>query len=432
MDAVQSNAGAWLMDEILQTPVPLFNAGASRATYAREHKYKLNIADYARPREIYGRISFLAVGGDHLQLPPVPKTTSLLAPTEGASDEQKLGAAMFRNLEYLFEMHTMMRFNDPVLVSILLKMRTPGGAALAADEWTKLLDTALDASQLERSPGNQVDDMWDWYEACYLWSVVSMAAFTRARASARHHKQRLYYCQAADEIQGAGVSKEFDGLFDRALQVPNLSTTAKLPAFAMFHVGMRGRITSPVLPPWAVQDCTGEVMEIEVADVDMRSLRQEQESAGDDERLAAEYCLKTFPKGIYFKLDGCSIEFLPPRICEAHRAAGYSENCDQCKRFPGWVYIRPITKKWYHKDEVLNATLPVDRTQLPLVPEKACSLYTLQGATTDPGLIAHLDMPNRADDDMKWLIIYVMLSRVRSLDCLKTTGMSTEKAQTLF
>jgi hypothetical protein len=101
----------------------------------------------------------------------------------------------------------MMRFKDPVLVSILLKMRTPGGAALAADEWTKLLDTALDASQLERSPGNKVDDMWDWYEACYLWSVVSMAAFTRARESARHHKQRLYYCQAADEIHAAGVHK---------------------------------------------------------------------------------------------------------------------------------------------------------------------------------------------------------------------------------
>ena len=259
-----------------------------------------------------------------------------------------------------------------------------------------------------------------------------MAAFTRARASARHHKQRLYYCQAADEIHAAGVHREFDGLFDRALQVPNLSTTAKLPAFAMFHVRMRGRITSSALPPWAAQDCTGEVMEIEVADEDMRALRQEQGSAGDDEHLAAEYCSKTFPKGIYFKLDGCSVEFLPPTICEAHRTAGYSENCYQCKRFPGWVHIRPITKKWYHKDEVLNATLPVDRTQLPLVPEKACSLYTLQGATTDPGLIAHFDMPSRADDDMKWLIIYVMLSRVRSLDCLKTTAISAEKAQALF
>ena len=136
MDAVQTNAGAWLMEEILQTPAPLLNAGALRATYARQHRYKLNIANYARPQEIYGRVSFLTVGGDHLQLPPVPKTTSLLAPIEGASDEQKLGAAMFRNLDYLFEMHTMMRFEGPVL----LKMRTPGGAALAAHEWTKLFE----------------------------------------------------------------------------------------------------------------------------------------------------------------------------------------------------------------------------------------------------------------------------------------------------
>ncbi len=68
---------------------------------------------------------------------------------------------MFRNLEYLFEMHTMMRFKDPVLVSILLKMRTPGGAALAAHEWTGLLNTALDSSQRERRRGIQVDDRLD-------------------------------------------------------------------------------------------------------------------------------------------------------------------------------------------------------------------------------------------------------------------------------
>jgi hypothetical protein len=140
----------------LQTPAPLLNA--------RQRRYKLNIADYARPQEIYGRISFLAVCGDHLALPTVPNTTSLLAPIEGASDEQKLGATMFRNLDYLFEMHTMMRFKDPVL----LKMRTPGGAALAAHEWTKLSDTALDASQLERSPRNQMGEMRDWYETCYF------------------------------------------------------------------------------------------------------------------------------------------------------------------------------------------------------------------------------------------------------------------------
>ena len=56
--------------------------------------------------------------------------------------------------------------------------------------------------------------------------------------------------------------------------------------------------------------------------------------------------------------------------------------------------------------------------------EAACPLYALQGATCDPGLIAHFIMPKRADDDIKWLIVYVMLSRVRSLSRLRSIGLS--------
>ena len=58
------------------------------------------------------------------------------------------------------------------------------------------------------------------------------------------------------------------------------------------------------------------------------------------------------------------------------------------------------------------------------MPEAACPLYSLQGATCDPGLIAHFIMPRRADDDIKWLIVYVMLSRVRSLSCLRSIGLT--------
>ena len=56
--------------------------------------------------------------------------------------------------------------------------------------------------------------------------------------------------------------------------------------------------------------------------------------------------------------------------------------------------------------------------------EKACPLYGLQGATADPGLIAHWAMPSRASHDLKWLIAYVLLSRVRGLDCLASFGLS--------
>ena len=41
---------------------------------------------------------------------------------------------------------------------------------------------------------------------------------------------------------------------------------------ASAHVGMRGRLTSQVLAPWAVQDTTGEVMAIDFSDRDRSAL----------------------------------------------------------------------------------------------------------------------------------------------------------------
>ena len=124
MDANQTHAGAWIHDEALQTAAPLLHAAALRTTYARQHAYNLNVARYAEPSEIMGKISFFVMCGDHLQLPPVPKSSGLLASMENTSDEHKVGAAMFNRVHYLFEMHTMKRFTDPTLISILQKNAT--------------------------------------------------------------------------------------------------------------------------------------------------------------------------------------------------------------------------------------------------------------------------------------------------------------------
>ena len=58
------------------------------------------------------------------------------------------------------------------------------------------------------------------------------------------------------------------------------------------------------------------------------------------------------------------------------------------------------------------------------MPADACPLYSLQGATCDPGLVAHFVMPRRADADIRWLIVYVFLSRVRSLANLRSVGLN--------
>ena len=90
------------------------------------------------------------------------------------------------------------------------------------------------------------------------------------------------------------------------------------------------------------------------------------------------------------------------------------------------MLIEPVTGTWTFTDPVTGVSLKVSRTQLPLMPEAACALYSLQGATCDPGLIAHFAMPKRADDDVKWLIVYVILSRVRSLSRLRSVGLTSK------
>jgi hypothetical protein len=179
------------------------------------------------------------------------------------------------------------------------------------------------------------------------------------------------------------------------------------------------------LPPWAVQDSAGTIMEIELSPQDRQRLKTAIDSATDD-HIDPEICLKELPLGVYVKLDNCDQEFLPPQVCDQHRLVGYCKECDACRAFPGWVLVEPICRTWSFIDPVRGATFKVSRTQLPIMPEAACPLYSLQGATCDPGLIAHFTMPKRTDADGRWLIIYVMLSRVRSLQRLRSIGLTSK------
>ena len=100
MDANQTHAGAWVHDEALHTSAPRLHATGLKTTYAKQYEYNLDIARYAEPSQIMGKISFFSMCGDHLQLPPVPKSSGLLAPLDGTSDEHKVGASMFNRLHY--------------------------------------------------------------------------------------------------------------------------------------------------------------------------------------------------------------------------------------------------------------------------------------------------------------------------------------------
>ena len=196
--------------------------------------------------------------GDHLQLPPMPKKNSLFAPLEHTSQEHRVGAPIFRNAHYVFQMKHMMRFKDDVLVRILHTMRTLDGKALAESDWRALLDT--EDSRGAEEPAT----MTGWYHTCDVWSVVTMAAIMQARRSARHNKKCLVYIQAADAIQtviqtsGSDAEKNAfaQKLLRSSLQVPSLTKTQRLPGLCLLHVAMEVRLATTLANPWAVQDAT--------------------------------------------------------------------------------------------------------------------------------------------------------------------------------
>ena len=141
---------------------------------------------------------------------------------------------MFNNMHFVFEMETMKRFTDPVLITILHTMRQPKGAKLSVQEWQALQNTELDAKQLERDPEAFLKETAGWFESSYLWSIVSMACYARALASARRHAQTLFICQAVDFCeQVASVRHEGLDLYKQMLLVPSVAHTSRLPGMVL-------------------------------------------------------------------------------------------------------------------------------------------------------------------------------------------------------
>ena len=87
------------------------------------------------------------------------------------------------------------------------------------------------------------------------------------------------------------------------------------------------------------------------------------------------------------------------------------------------IQPRPYTFKHFFTPTEQHKYVMVSRTQIPLMPAAAVSLYSMQGTTADPGLVAYWFFPQRCSDTIRWLIVYVMLSRPRSLATLKSVNL---------
>ena len=95
-----------------------------------------------------------------------------------------------------------MRFDQEIHISILRKMRKRGGCALSNQEWAALERTEV------QDPTSDLAGTEDWYQASYLWSVVTMAIPIRSQLSANRLKRTLFVVQARDEYVSYFGDKE--------------------------------------------------------------------------------------------------------------------------------------------------------------------------------------------------------------------------------
>ena len=208
------------------------------------------------------------------------------------------------------------------------------------------------------------------------------------------------------------------------LREPSLSQTQRLPGVVLFHHGMRMRLTTTIADavPFAVQDveCTVVGFDVETADGINSGLRT---------AAASEMQCTRLPKAIYVKLDDCDHRFLPPGTCPLHRTRGHDADCEACVSAvqPGVFAVKPLSRTWrYYPPDAEGKYITVARRQFPLMPLEAVPLYSMQSTTADPGMVAYWMFPLRCSETIQWLIVYVMLSRPRSLSQLKSVNLTTK------
>ena len=159
----------------------------------------------------------------------------MLAPLEGAAQEHRVGASIFRQARYAFQLEKMVRSTDPVLIRIMHTMRAVGGQPLAESDWQSLLAT----ERVDFAVSDDKPDVTGWHHTCYVWSIIPMAAFVEARESARTAQNTHFCIQAVDvplDLQ-APRGTYTQKLYHSFLQVSSLTKTQRLPSFCLLPIG---------------------------------------------------------------------------------------------------------------------------------------------------------------------------------------------------
>ena len=407
LECVCKNTACLALDEISQVGGPLFHATSLRFSFARETCHNLRLENYLQTCQTFGAIFAVILLGDFLQLPPVPEASSLLHPVGHANYEQQQARILLKSFPLVYQFTSAKRFTDPVLIEILACMRE--GRAMSDNAWNAFKQTRL-------QPGDpRLSQAGNFYECGYAWELVSLAQQLRPQASARANRKVLFYIQAIDRPLRRCTAEEHTEL----LKTASMSNTSKLMGLLPIHIGLRVRLTRKISAPQLVQEREGTVVGIEFRPADLQNKSLIAQAAKEH----GHWVCKQLPHAVYVQIHDFTDEIFPPIPCKSHSVAGADRKCAACKFFPGVVAIRPCTAKW--EATLKKEKLSVQRTQFALAPALVKTIHSVQGSTTEPGLIGHWKLPSKLGPSAAWLTRYVLLSRVRSLSALLSVGLPT-------
>ena len=77
--------------------------------------------------------------------------------------------------------------------------------------------------------------------------------------------------------------------------------------------------------------------------------------------------------------------------------------------------VKPLVRTW--KKYLLDGSgkyVSIRRKQFPLMPFEAVALYSMQGTTADPSMVAYWMFPQRCSETIQWLIVYVLRDALTS------------------
>ena len=186
---------------------------------------------------------------------------------------------------------------------------------------------------------------------------------------------------------------------------PNISKTAKFLGLLPVYVGMEMILEESVLPPKYVRGsaCVVHGLELHPKDSPLTGRAS----------IANQGCvlLHYLPKAVYVKMTGSKDIHLPTT---KHAKADLE----------GVLAITPTSRPWrFQASSSSRNGIQVTRSQIPLLPQKQCTLHGVQGTTADPGFTYPLRLPRVS----QWLATYVSLSRPRRFKNLLSHGLPSRE-----